>query len=206
MNQPNPNRPSAQSKAAGEPDTLTPTESTLVADPEEIPNGSWDRLLHKISGMGFSIAIHTIIFLLLAIITIDIRLNEVVQLVSLPRIEEEDPPVEVELDPEIEVVPPENVSLFSAAPAALSTATAAATTPVLDQSLVAKADTSDLQIDAPTMSMPDPMTLIEAKPDGEIKGEARDIVDNYQQAMDRLAQELLWMLDEGPVLAVWCFD
>ena len=189
--------PSMEAQSTATPD---------LGNSEEIVIGSWDRLLHKISGMGFSIAIHTIIFLILGIITIDNSIIKVIDLVSLPSPEEEDAPVEVELDPEIDVVPPESVSLFTAAPAALSTATAAASMPVLDQTLVAKAETSDLQIDAPTLSMPDSMALIEAVPDGEIKGEARDIVNDYQQALDRIAQELLWMLDESPVLAVWCFD
>ena len=161
-----------------------------------------------IASTSISVVVHTLIILLLALVTIDSEFYENVDIVALPpRPVDDDPPVEVELDPEIEVVPPENASLFTAAPAAASSAASAiGGTPVLDQALVAKADMSDLQIGAPTIGIPDSMTLIEAIPDGEVKGEARDIVDDYQQALDRLAQELLWMLDESPVLAVWCFD
>ena len=112
--------------------------------------------------------------------------------------------MEVELDPEIDVVL-ENIALFNSAPAPTSAA-ASANMPTLDQSLLAKADTSAIQIAAPTIGIPDSVALIAAVPDGEVKGEARDIVDSYQQALDRLAQELIWMLDEGPVLVVWCFD
>jgi hypothetical protein len=160
-----------------------------------------------LASTSISVLVHTLIILLLAIVSVEVQQSNDFEIVALPpRPVDEDPPVEVELDPEIEVVPPENASLFSAAPAPASAAVAAATSPVLDQTLVAKAEMGDLQISAPTIGIPDSMTLIEAVPDGEVKGEARDIVDDYQQALDRLAQELLWMLDEGPVLAVWCFD
>ncbi len=163
---------------------------------------------HLIASTSVSVVVHTLIILLLAIVTVDVQNSEDFDIIALPpRPVDDDPPVEVELEPEIEVVPPENVSLFTAAPAAASSAASAiGGTPVLDKALVAKADMSNLQIGAPTIGIPSSMTLIEGIPDGEVKGEARDIVDNYQQALDRLAQELLWMLDEGPVLAVWCFD
>ena len=185
------------------------TASAEIGELDEEDDGevsSWDRMVHKLSGMGFSFLVHILIFFLFAAITFDTSVIKFVDLVSLPTPEEDDPPVEVELEPEIEVVPPENVSLFTASPASLSATAAAATTPVLDQTLVAKAQTSDLQIDAPTLSMPNSMALIEAVPDGDIKGDPRDLVADYQQAMDRIAQELLWMLDKSPVLTVWCFD
>ena len=160
-----------------------------------------------IAGMVISMIVHTVIILVLALVSYEVREVEKYDIVSLPpRPLEEDPPVEIELDPTIEVVPPENVSMFSAAPAPISAAAATASAPVLDQSLLAKVETSDLVIEAPTLGLPESMALIEAVPDGEVKGEARDIVDSYQTALDRLAQEILWMLDEGPVLAVWCFD
>ena len=152
-----------------------------------------------------SLMVHTVVFLILALVSLEDTSTELAQLMVVPPAEDvEDPPVEIELDPEIDVVM-ENIALFNAAPAPASAA-AAANAPVLDQTLVAKADVSQIRIEAPTIGLPDSIALIEAVPDGEVKGEARDIVDSYQQALDRLAQELIWMLDEGPVLAVWCFD
>ncbi len=201
MNQPK--NPPPKAKAA----TSTGDVKLAPELDDDFEPSTWNRLIHKISGMGLSVLLHTIILLILAIVTIDTSIIKNIELVALPRLEDdEDPPVEIELDPEIDVVPPESVSLFTATPAALSSSSEAAAVPVLDQSLVAIAETSDLQIDAPTLSMPDSMALIEAIPDGDVKGESRDIVKDYQHAMDRIAQELLWMLDEGPVLAVWCFD
>lgn len=153
-----------------------------------------------------SLLFHTAILLFLAVITYEEIEQEETRFVVVPPPDQvEDPPVEVELDPEIDVVL-DNVALFNSAPAPVSAAAAAANLPTLDQSLMAKANTSQLSIAAPTIGIPDSVALIEAVPDGEVKGEARDIVDSYQNALDRLSQELVWMLDESPVLVVWCFD
>lgn len=37
-------------------------------------------------------------------------------------------------------------------------------------------------------------------------GEPQAIVDSYQEAMDRITQEILHMLSKGKVLVIWCFD
>ncbi len=195
-----------------------PREANMVNEkaatrPFELPHsdddvpaaGSWVDSLRGLMPSVVSLMVHTVVLLLLALVSLDVSTKELARLISVPPPEEvEDPPVEIELDPEIDVVI-ENIALFDAAPPPASAA-ASATTPVLDQTLVAKADVSDIRIDAPTIGLPDSIALIEAVPDGEVKGEARDIVDSYQEALDRLAQELVWMLDKGPVLAVWCFD
>ncbi len=152
-----------------------------------------------------SLLVHTVVILLLAMISYDQLDGEIARILVVPPPEtEEDPPVEVELQPEIDVVL-DNVALVNAAPAPTAAA-ASANMPQLDSSLMAKADTTAIRIAAPSIGIPDAVSLIQAVPDGDVKGEARDIVDSYQQALDRLAQELLWMLDRGPVLAVWCFD
>ena len=166
---------------------------------------TWVDTVRGLVPSAVSVMIHTVVFLVLALVTLEDNTTEITQLIAVPpRPDVEDPPVEIELDPEIDVVI-ENIALFNAAPAPASAA-AAANAPMLDQTLAAKADVSNIRIEAPTIGLPDAISLIEAVPDGDVKGEARDIVDSYQQALDRLAQELIWMLDEGPVLAVWCFD
>lgn len=190
----------AVSKKSSKPADVVVEGAEFVAEPD-----GWRDTVRSLLPSAVSLLVHTVIVLLLAVVTYEETSQEISQLVALPPPEEvEDPPVEVELDPEIDVVI-ENVALFNAAPAPASAA-AAMSTPTLDPTLVAKADTSELTIESPTIGIPDSIALIEAVPDGEVKGEARDIVDSYQQALDRLAQELIWMLDEGPVLAVWCFD
>lgn len=174
-----------------------------LAQQQAEPEPHWSDSIRNLIPGAVSLLVHTAVLLALALISFEDTSQRLTQLVVPPPVEEEDPPVEIELDPEIDVVV-ENVALYNAAPAPASAA--AAMTPTLDQTLIAKAEVSDIQIEAPTIGLPDSIALIEAVPDGEVKGEARDIVDSYQQALDRLAQELIWMLDEGPVLALWVFD
>ncbi len=181
------------------------TLQTRPDDFDDTPVTFRERLI-GIVPPSISLLVHTVILLLLAVVTYEETSQEVARFIVVPPPDQvEDPPVEVELDPEIDVVL-DNVALFNSAPAPISATAAAAKLPTLDQSLMAKANTSQLSIAAPTIGIPDPIALIEAVPDGEVKGEARDIVDSYQNALDRLSQELVWMLDESPVLVVWCFD
>lgn len=42
-------------------------------------------------------------------------------------------------------------------------------------------------------------------PEGTL-GEPQAVVDSYQQAMDRITQEILQMLSKGKVVVIWCFD
>ncbi len=55
------------------------------------------------------------------------------------------------------------------------------------------------------MGMPSGSRLIVEAPDGQI-GDARAVVGTYEEALDRLTQEFLWMLDKSDVMVVWLFD
>lgn len=47
--------------------------------------------------------------------------------------------------------------------------------------------------------------MVSQVPDGTL-GDARNIADNYQQAIDQITQEILLLLTEQKVLVIWCFD
>ena len=66
-----------------------------------------------------SAIVHVIVIVLLAVWTFDDQIKAATQMLvaSAPREEIEDPPVEIELQEEIETVTEETVSVFSAAPA-----------------------------------------------------------------------------------------
>ncbi|MBP87146.1 MAG: hypothetical protein CMJ64_10580 [Planctomycetaceae bacterium] len=171
---------------------------------------SFRDALRGVGACGFSMIAHVVVIVLLAVWTFDDQIKAATQMLvaSAPREEIEDPPVEIELQEEIETVTEETVSVFSAAPAVgiAGGGPVAAGSPTLDMTLVEKAENTEIVINAPTIGIPDSRDLIEAVPDGEVKGEPRDIVDDYQTAMDRIAQEIMWMLDENNVLVVWAFD
>jgi hypothetical protein len=77
--------------------------------------------------------------------------------------------------------------------------------PTVDQALLEQVVHSDVKIEGVFLDVPSSSRLIVEAPDGQI-GDARAVVDSYQEALDRLTQEILWMLDKGPVLVVWAFD
>jgi hypothetical protein len=79
-------------------------------------------------------------------------------------------------------------------------------TPTLDQELVDQTEANEITVERPTIGMPSSVKLIEAVPDGEVKGEPRAIVGDYGEALDQITQEIMWKLDKGPVLIIWCFD
>ena len=83
------------------------------ADFDDASHG-WRYTIDRLLPSSVSLLVHTVILLLLAIVTYEETSQEISRLVALPSYEVEDPPVEVELDPEIDVVV-ENVALFNAA-------------------------------------------------------------------------------------------
>jgi len=196
------------------PPSANPTPEEVVDDAEYEEELFEERSFRArdvfagVGACGFSMLAHVLLLVGLAVLTFDDPLAVASHmLVATPRDDTEDPPVEVELQEEIETVTAETVSTFSAAPLAGVVGGAVAEgAPSLDMTLVQDAQPTEIKIDAPTIGLPNSNKLIEALPEGDVKGEPRDIVDSYQTAMDRIAQELMWMLDKGPVLAVWCFD
>lgn len=78
--------------------------------------------------------------------------------------------------------------------------------PTMDQAIVEQMVTSDeIAVDGVIQDLLPAQRLIAEVPDGQI-GDARAVVDSYDEALDRITQELLWMLEKGPVLTVWAFD
>lgn len=165
--------------------------------------------VRELGACGLSMVVHVALLLVLGVLVFEDAIRAEVQtLIAEPAPQEpDDPPVEIELNEEIETVRERTVALVSSSAAAGDAGLATAFgTPQLDRQLDEQVNPTELAIEAPTIGMPDSVRLIEAVPDGEVKGEPREIVGDYQQAMDRLAQELVWLLDQGPVLVVWVFD
>jgi hypothetical protein len=59
--------------------------------------------------------------------------------------------------------------------------------------------------DDPILRTPPARTLIQEAPEGQL-GDERAIVENYQEAMDRLTRELLMQLEKRNLLVIWVFD
>lgn len=92
-------------------------------------------------------------------------------------------------------------TIGGAASSGLSTVTA----PQFDATVAEQVYGTEVTIDAPLDDAPPGKAIIAAVPDGML-GDPRAIVDDYQEAMDQITQEILWFMDKGNVLVVWCFD
>ena len=169
------------------------------------------RLSEGFKGFGaccFSMVFHVILLVALGLLVVEESIRAELQTLLVP-VEEpgEEEPVAIELTEQIEAVTEQTLAVLTSAPAVGAAGSAAAIgMPALDQRVVEQAEATEVSIEAPTLGIPDSVGLIESVPDGEVKGEPRDIVADYQQAMDRLTQELIWMLDAGPVTVIWVFD
>ena len=122
----------------------------------------------------------------------------------------EDSSVEEELTTELESPLEEESMDVSSAVNAVAEGVAAAhsaisNAPSLQQSPSEMIQGMNIAFDGPPIKTPGPASLVSALPRGQV-GEARAIVDNYDQALDRITQEILMMLAESKVLVVWCFD
>jgi len=223
---PGPNRPAWRADAD---DLLPPaqeaSEVTEIVDEEDLladeyeedddddeGHGFW-HFLYGISSFGVSLLFHLAAMIVLAYLTVPPLARPdlaTVEAAFSPMIEDE--PVEVELDENISLVQNQSLALFSAAPSVGESADlqGSAGPPQLDAQVLeqtrAEVQVGELTIEHPLASAPTFERLVEAVPDGEFKGEPRAIIDNYQQAMDRIAQELMWKMDRGPVVVIWLFD
>jgi hypothetical protein len=196
-----------------------PSDATLPADaatkdgPPAAPRGpgimrSWFKAC---GAMVISFAVHIAGVLLMALTLIPHAASDSVQDIVSAQLEERDDELtEVELEQEIDPALEPTNELFSSAPlvGAEGEAPAAAAAPAGNTAisqLVQDFDTVETNIDNPFISMPTSETLIAEIPAGAL-GDARAIVDDYQQAFDMITQEILLMLDRSDVMVVWCFD
>jgi len=180
---------------------------------EYVGRSGFSRILVNFGSCGFSMLVHLVGLMALGYLTVPELHQEVKTLVEAvfePRPEDE--PVEFELDEQIEAVTEQSISVVSASPmvGVAVGVQGTAGVPTLDQQVLKEAATdnsmSDISIDHPLAGAPSFESMVEAVPDGEFKGDPRAVIDDYQQAMDRISQELMWMMDKGPVLVVWAFD
>jgi hypothetical protein len=196
-------------------------EDLLVGAEEDLEEGLVEaeehsrlmKLFYGFGSCGISLIIHLVGLVLLAYLTMPTHVRNVPAFVEAmfdPR--NEDDPVEFELDTEIQISTEMTAASISTSAMTGVTVGVQGTVgiPQLDQQVLkeaaAAAEVGQISIDHPLAGAPGFTQLIAAVPDKEFKGDPRAIIDNYEQAMDRIAQELMWMMEKGPVLVIWVFD
>ncbi|MFT5526190.1 MAG: Sec-independent protein translocase protein TatA [Pirellulaceae bacterium] len=172
------------------------------------------RIVDFFGAWSVSIIVHVILLVILGIWALPEIIKEHVRTLVVVRMEEdlddEEEFVEVELEKTVEAVEQVSLAVMSSNPVVVGaegSASDAAAEPTVDQEVTDRVEANDVQIKIAdlTVSIPKSEKLLEDVPEGTV-GDSRAIVDDYDQAMDRITQELLLMLDRGPVLLIWCFD
>lgn len=187
-----------------------PEEEGPLAD--AVPPGMF-ALLRGLGSCVFSLVVHLAVMLLMAYVAAPlVRPRPVPLVTTVVRTLVEDEPVEVELEANPTLVTEPTWSWQAAGPQVGVDVGSGGTLgpPQLDAKLVQAtgqdAAPDEIAVEYPLASAPSFDKLVAAIPDGEIRGDPRAVIDNYQEAMDRIAQELMWMMDKGPVLVIWLFD
>ncbi len=203
--------------AAPVPQVSIPSSATLEPTAEQAAavqvEASDDAAGHRklFYGMGacmLSSLLHVVALVLLGLLIVQGAVDQsgplvVAEIVEETELEDE---LSVELEQDLEAATTITDAEFSSAPEILGAAgEAGAPDSVTLDSKVFEQDTPDMRIESPVMSMPSAKKLIEAVPDGAL-GDPRAIVGDYQEALDRITREIMWMLDRNEVLVVWCFD
>lgn len=115
----------------------------------------------------------------------------------------------IELENQITQVTEQTQQVFSASPVigevGASGPSGMVSAPAMDKALMEQVVNADVNIEGIFIDTPSSKALIVEAPDG-IVGDARAVVDSYQEALDQITQEILWMLDKGKVLVIWNFD
>ena len=157
-----------------------------------------------------SLVVHVVILILLALIAVPGAGIQVVTTIAEvfdePEIEET-PVVELEenLEPATEITEA-SLSMSPDASSALSKSAnpAGGQAAVASEVFQAEAPTK-ISMSNPVLARPTTRKMMESVPEGTL-GDPRAVVGDYQEALDRITKELMWMLDKSPVLVIWCFD
>lgn len=109
---------------------------------------------------------------------------------------------------ETEIDPSKDLALVSTSPAAAAAGNAPITgvsQPTLDRTVAENSNVPSVNVGDP-LKFGSTQSLLNADMPEGMLGEPQAIVDNYQEAMDRITYEILNMLSKGKVLVIWCFD
>ena len=165
-----------------------------------------------------SMVVHAGVLIALAVLVVKEPLKQVERLIIADVFDERPPDdlLKTELDEVIEASTQPGIASNYAAPnvgvsdSAVGGASGGAaggdvSAPILDKGIVEQSSDAGISIDGLVEDAPPSRKLLVEAPAGAL-GDPRSIVDNYEQAMDRITQEIMWMLSKGDAMVIWCFD
>lgn len=194
--------------APASPETTEPVNPAAeVAPPSRL---NLRPHLRNASALTISAVVHAVALITLGVLVIEPKAISQIQEVLAQVVEEPQPQDELSVELENQITDATDTSQAVSSSLAIgmvgaSGPQALVSAPTMDTSLLAQVTNSDVNVEGIFIDVPSSRKLIVEAPDGQI-GDARAVVGSYSDALDRITQEILWMLDKGPVLAVWAFD
>jgi hypothetical protein len=167
------------------------------------------RFLQNYGSVFVSMLFHLLVLLSLALIVLEQPINTKLETIVSEILEQPDQEfIEEVLDQQIEAAAEQSISVVSSAPTTGALGMAPSTvqaTMQIDQTVAERASVAEVAITGLQAIAPPSERIVEEVPEGFL-GDPRAIVEDYQEAMDRITQEILINLQKSPVLVVWCFD
>ncbi|EAQ77687.1 vWA domain-containing protein [Blastopirellula marina] len=183
--------------------SLTPE----IASPED-DRGSFRDWFRGSSSFLASLIFHMAAVILLALLTFDPPPDRSAHSVILDDVIDEplDRPLEDELDELEDLATEMSITMMPSSVSGLSgTAPASLSAPQFETQLMEDIIGPEVSlVDLELLTKPND-SLMRELPVGT-QGAVNAVVGDYNEAMDRIAQELVWMLDKGEVVVVWLFD
>lgn len=184
------------------------TDAPEIAALEEDLRGGRRDWFKGSSSFLASLIFHMSAVILLALLTFDPPPDPAAHAVILEDIVEEplDRPLEDELDQLEHLATEMSITHMPSAVAGLAgTAPASLSAPQLETKLLEDMIGPEVsQVDLQLINKPND-AMMQELPVGT-QGAVNAVVGDYNEAMDRITQELVWMLDKGEVCVVWLFD
>jgi hypothetical protein len=204
--------PARSPKAAvpAEPEAAEP-DSADGSDADPSPRIRFRNWLRQSGAMFISTIVHAVAIIVLALLVIEpkavVQIQEVIaESLIEPEKQEE---LKVELENQLTDVKEQTTQVFSSSPVVgevgASGPSGLVSAPTIDKALLEQVVNANVNVEGIFIDVPSSKKLIVQAPDGQV-GDARAVVDSYQEALDRLTQEILWMMDKSKVLVVWVFD
>ncbi|PQO38341.1 vWA domain-containing protein [Blastopirellula marina] len=167
---------------------------------------SWENITRSAS-FFVSFSFHFALILVLAMFTIAERPPKQVELVVVePEDEERERPLEFELDESEKIATEMTIANLTISEQGMEgMVDASVSAPSLELPPSEYLDGPEISLDVNSLLTKNTESLIEDMPVGTV-GSVQAVVGDYQEAMDQISQELIWMLSKNKVLVIWLFD
>ncbi len=176
-----------------------------LAEEEEEPRFGFWAMARRVGSFLVSLVFHLLLMVVLAIWALPQAARSTMSpLVAEAEYEPEEILETVVLEDSTEAATELNFAAQSSQ--AFGSEMSTVTEPTFDASVVETVDDGpSVELDTSLGKLPTAGTLLSAMPDGHV-GTRRKVVDGAGQALDRITQEIMWMLDSSKVLVIWLFD